>query len=112
MSNNLQPKEMSVAPDGDLISRRALGIGLCNPDAFPEENQGFVSGWNSAVALINGAPAVDAVEVVRCAECKHLNVINRPELYAYCPKTNTPFRPFKIDTRTHFCSLGKRRDGK
>ena len=57
--------------NGDLISRSALGIGLCNPDAFPEENRGYADGWNSAIAIINEAPAVDAVEVVRCKECKY-----------------------------------------
>ena len=51
------------------------------------------------------------VEVVRCRECKHLNVLNRKELYAHCPKTNTVFLPFELDTREHFCSLGERKDG-
>lgn len=52
---------------------------------------------------------VDAAEVVRCKDCKHLNVINRKEIYAHCPKTNTVFLPFKLDTRTHFCSCGERK---
>ena len=47
--------------------------------------------------------------VVRCQECKHLNVINGPKLYAHCPKTNTVFLPFDLDTREHFCSLGQRK---
>ena len=54
-------------------------------------------------------PANDAVPVVRCQECKHLNVINNPKLYAHCPKTNTVFLPFDLDTREHFCSLGQRK---
>ena len=49
----------------------------------------------------------DAIPVVRCWECKHLNVVNRKELYAHCPKTNTVFLPFELDTREHFCSLGE-----
>lgn len=49
------------------------------------------------------------VPVVRCRECKHLNVINDPKLYAHCPKTNTVFLPFDLDTREHFCSLGQRK---
>ena len=57
------------------------------------------------------APTIDAVPVVRCRECKHLNVVNRKELYAYCPKTNTVFLPFELDTREHFCSLGERKEG-
>lgn len=51
----------------------------------------------------------DVVPVVRCRECKHLNVINDPKLYAHCPKTNTVFLPFDLDTRKHFCSLGERK---
>ena len=60
---------------------------------------------------LNNAPIIDAVPVVRCRECKHLNVLNREELYAHCPKTNTVFLPFELDTREHFCSLGERKEG-
>lgn len=49
--------------------------------------------------------------IVRCKDCKHLNVVNRKELYAYCPKTNTPFLSFKLDTREHFCSCGEMNGG-
>ena len=55
--------------------------------------------------------ATKRVDVVRCRECKHLNVVNRKELYAHCPKTNTVFLPFELDTREHFCSLGERKEG-
>lgn len=60
---------------------------------------------------IDGSPTIDAVPVVRCRDCKHLNVVNRKELYAHCPKTNTVFLPFELDTREHFCSLGERKEG-
>ena len=60
---------------------------------------------------IDQAPTIDAVPVVRCKDCKHLNVVNRTELYAHCPKTNTVFLPFELDTREHFCSLGERKEG-
>ena len=55
--------------------------------------------------------AAKTIDVVRCRECKHLNVVNRKELYAHCPKTNTVFLPFELDTREHFCSLGERKEG-
>lgn len=55
-------------------------------------------------------PTADVVEVVRCCECKNLTVHNSPTLYAYCEKTHFRFEPFQTDTRTHFCSYGKRRD--
>ena len=70
-------------------------------------NDGIDIAWNK----INQAPTIDAVPVVRCKECKHLNVVNRKELYAHCPKTNTAFLPFELDTREHFCSLGERKEG-
>ena len=60
---------------------------------------------------IEAAPTVDAVPVVRCRECKNLNVVNRKGLYAHCPKTNTVFLPFELDAREHFCSLGERKEG-
>ena len=53
---------------------------------------------------------VDAVPVVRCKDCKHLIVANKEDLYAYCPKMNTCFLPFRLDTREHFCSKGERED--
>ena len=67
--------------------------------------------YGYAESFINDAPTIDAVPVVRCRECKHLNVVNRKELYAHCPKTNTVFLPFELDTREHFCSLGERKEG-
>ena len=70
-------------------------------------NDGIDIAWNK----INQAPTIDAVPVVRCRECKHLNVVNRKELYAHCQKTNTVFMPFELDTREHFCSLGERKEG-
>ena len=63
------------------------------------------------MGCIEDVPTIDAVPVVRCRECKHLNVVNRKELYAHCPKTNTMFLPFELDTKEHFCSLGERKEG-
>ena len=70
-------------------------------------NDGIDIAWNK----IDQAPIIDAVPVVRCKDCKHLNVVNRKELYAHCSKTNTVFLPFELDTREHFCSLGERKEG-
>ena len=61
--------------------------------------------------VIDACPTVDAVQVVRCKDCKHLCVWNRKDIYAFCPKTNIVFLPFDKDTRTFFCSFGKRKDG-
>ena len=91
-----------------IIDADALCVGRCSKDILPDA---YCAGWNGLIELIEKAPTIDAVPVVRCLECKHLNVVNRKELYAYCPKTNTVFLPFELDTREHFCSLGERKEG-
>lgn len=63
------------------------------------------------ISAIEKAPEEDVVEVVRCKDCEQLTVHNSPTLYAYCEKTHLRFEPFKTDTRTHFCSHGKRKEG-
>ena len=55
-------------------------------------------------------PTADVVEVVRCKDCKHLEIINSREVYAKCRMTDLEFKPFDIDTRKHFCSYGERRE--
>ena len=45
----------------DLIDRQALGIGRCNPDAFPLQNRGYVAGWNGVINLLEQAPRIDAI---------------------------------------------------
>ena len=86
--------------------KRLIDANALIKEANAEGTYGYVD-----IKQIADAPTVDAVEVVRCRKCKHLNVLNRKELYAHCPKTNTVFLPFELDTREHFCSLGERKDG-
>ena len=86
----------------DLISRSALlskidELRRLNKASFPKRH--FVVG--DALQCINKARAVDAVEVVRCKDCKHLNgeyrCVNWRGLYDYT----------KADD---FCSYGERRE--
>ena len=60
---------------------------------------------------VSDAPTVDAVVVTRCKDCKHLCVLNRKDMYAFCSKTNIAFLRFEQDTRTFFCGFGERKDG-
>ena len=53
----------------EYIDRKALGIGKCNLDVF--ENKGYAEGWNSAIEIIENAPAADVVKVIRCKNCKN-----------------------------------------
>lgn len=52
-----------------LIDADALGIGICNFDVFSPEGTLYAEGWNQAIKLLQNAPTVDAVEVVRCKDC-------------------------------------------
>ena len=92
--------------DADSLQRRICGA-KCGCEYEDCGNEGDC-GYDH---FISNAPIIDAVPVVRCRECKHLNVVNRKELYAHCPKTNTVFLPFELDIREHFCSLGERKEG-
>lgn len=61
---------------------------------------------NCAVEVAN-APAVDAVEIVRCAECEYLEMDGKaPFTHLICMRHEFVFR-VKPDG---FCSRGKRRD--
>ena len=51
-----------------LIDADTLGVGRCSRDVLPAD---YCAGWNGLTALIEQAPTVDAVEVVRCRDCKH-----------------------------------------
>lgn len=92
----------------DLSTVQHVVCNVNRPDDVPVG--AFVASLEAVAAEVDMIPPLDDVApVVRCQECKHLNVVNNEKLYAHCPKTNTVFLPFQIDTRTHFCSLGERR---
>ena len=52
-----------MANEKRLIDAYALGIGRAKREAF--DNPAYADGWNSAISIIENAPTVDAVEVVR-----------------------------------------------
>ena len=93
-----------------LEERDKISYELVSEKPFKHGNS-MRGGIRKALRCIEQAPTVEAVPVVRCRECKHLNVVNRKELYANCPKTNTVFLSFELGTREHFCSLGERKEG-
>lgn len=45
----------------------------------------------------------------KCADCKHLKIINSDTLYAICKKTKFEFKPFEVDTREHSCEFGDKK---
>ena len=97
--------------DADIFTSELFFADADVCEEFPGGDCEFGLSREKIRELLRDIPTVDAVPVVRCRECKHLNVVNRKELYAHCPKTNTVFLPFELDTREHFCSLGERKEG-
>ena len=111
----------------DLIDRQALGIGRCNPDAFPLQNRGYVAGWNGVIDLLEQAPRVDAVEVVHavwvnvqngkgcCSNCHRLDSIDN--LATHCRYCGAKIDICEIAENIEscedcgFCSYGERREG-
>lgn len=76
----------------DLISRGKL-FNLLAP----------VQTLGEAYGIIQGMETVDAVEVVRCADCIRYHSID--EAWGWCAET--PYRMRKKD----YCSYGVRKDG-
>lgn len=79
-----------------LIDADELGVGRCNGDVLPAD---YCAGWNGLIGLLEKAPTVDAVPVVRCKDCAHLY----GSMCAACG-----LLPRKPDD---FCSCGERKDG-
>lgn len=60
---------------------------------------GYMKGLFTLLLRVQQLPAIDAVEVVRCGECKHFGT-------KYCPMYSADLG-YKDDD---FCSYGKRRE--
>lgn len=85
--------------NNDLISRSAL----------KKEFNLYFGGVSHAVIaarIIDDAPAVDAVEVVRCRDCKYI-YFNKAYNSCLCRNTNGLTSHLKADD---FCSYGERRE--
>ena len=91
----------------DLISRSALLEGaMAERYEFLREKNGnydhYTDGFEDAMLYVEDAPAVDAVEVVRCKDCKHTDTDGCGAIY--CEKWDRWEMP-----EDFFCSYGKRR---
>ena len=94
-------REKTASEKRLIDADRALEIvrdqGIAHPNAYHLTNY--------ATLILREAPTVDAVEVVRCRECKHCD----PENY-HCDHpmgTAAPLRRKPDD----FCSYGERKEG-
>lgn len=88
-----------------LIDADALGIGICNFDVFSSEGTLYAEGWNQAIKILQKAPTVDAVEVVRCKYCKWY-----VEDRAFPPFCDNPICGMQHLNDKTFCSYGERRE--
>lgn len=86
-----------------LIDVDALGVGRCSKDILPAAH---CAGWNGLIELIEKAPTVDAVPVVRCEKC-----------IAYTPVDDNAGKcVFLIGEHQYvvpdgYCYLGERKEG-
>ena len=93
-----------MAKEKRLIdANRALEIvheqGIAHPNAYHLTNY--------AMAILQEAPTVDAVEVVRCRNCKYGDWDSKPDDAMVCMRTKDGFWRSGND----FCSFGNRKDG-
>lgn len=96
-----------------LIDADALGIGMCNPDVFPGENRFYAKGWNQAIEILQKAPTVDAVEVVRCKDCIYAQDSDDDDVQYNIGRICTcAVNEDYVSMRwaDDFCSYGERRD--
>lgn len=97
-----------------MIDVDALGVGRCSKDVLPEA---YCAGWNGLIDLIEKAPTVDAVPVVRCRECKHHRDKNEQERQylaediLICTSPDATDDCWNAVWPDHFCSYGKRKEG-
>ncbi len=94
-----------------LIDANALKLTFCKectlyPDNCLEKNGGECD-WGSIYHIKYCAPTIDAVPVIRCADCKYLNEdLAVGEWDGSCRYWNTHSVLY-----SWFCSQGERKDG-
>ena len=67
--------------------------------------------WEAIERLLKEAPTVDAVEVVRCKDCKHYVQFLQDRKECRCTIFSGCYdRPYPTDP-DDFCSYGERREG-
>lgn len=80
-------------------------ISECYEYEFPTASGSFDKFATQIVpSIINNAPTVDAVEVVRCKDCKYSTPDIMSEDYRACWERNT------VMPNDGFCSYGKRKE--
>ena len=87
-----------------LIDAKVYCMELYNEMNYPGRSGEFMTAIDVAIADLADAPTVDAVEVVRCKDCKWLY----DEMDDYCCRSH---RGLVRICENSFCSYGERKDG-
>ena len=93
--------------DADILrSAKFHALPYTHIHALGAEPYSYELGWNDALdAVADSAPTVDAVEVVRCKDCKFMEIESSGKYWvARCSIKNQILNP------SGFCESGERRE--
>ena len=99
----------------DLI-RRSDALSMLADIKVPDNDDSSMGVVGQCAGVLMFISAVDAVEVVRCKDCKYAMLLRKPEgkLIADCwiRKMNSEDEQFCMVSGDDFCSYGERREDK
>lgn len=96
----------------DYISRQAAIAALNGEIRLVKQKDidAVVEYLEERIRRLRDMPSADVVEVVRCKDCEHLEVLNEEEYFARCTQSGRLFKSFgSVDVRIHSCGRGERR---
>ena len=90
-----------------LIDANEYCMELYNEMNYPGRSEEFMTAIDVAIADLADAPTVDAVEVVRCRECKHRGTDD----CIFHIKGEPADEELLLKLDNDFCSYGERKEG-
>ena len=82
----------------------------CNNSPFTHPGTTWLRGLELATGLLLAEPTVDAVEVVRCKDCKHWQPIHEHIPHMECQIFRGAYEHGYPTNADDFCSYGERKD--
>ena len=104
---------LKEAPTVDAVSRAEAIDVVCDkcPISFKEKCEWRDNGHCSMKVALEALPTVDAIEVVRCKDCKYsIDRYNDGDCYCRHPKYNGEALLYIQEGWTHYCSYAERKD--
>ncbi len=90
----------------DLIDRQSLLEWFKNWSDYDEFSVGYITG------VIEDEPSVDAVEVVRCKDCKHWDIFDtHSTLMPNHKRCKGSIGKTSYTAHDFYCAFGERKDG-